>query len=265
MLRDLPTCQGSSAIRARPRKQRTRQSCCRMFEACRRYSPRRSRSATPCYWPGRSAGNTRRRSTGRTVRIDNVGLRAEEPAFAAIADVGVQALLSPPLLVDDAEVSLVKKVAERLWADIVRARAEASLRESEERFRQFADTSAAGLWIRTADTLAMEFVSPAISTIYGVEPDALLGGRAGPRQSFRMIGTWHSAISKRPMGRDRRARVPDPAALERGLPLDQEHGPFTTRRRSYLARWRHHRGRHRGQARGRALGRAAGRTPAPRA
>ena len=56
-----------------------------------------------------------------------------------------------------------------------RKRQELALRASEERFQQFAKASAAGLWIRRADTLAMEFVSPAIGTIYGVEPDALLG------------------------------------------------------------------------------------------
>lgn len=56
-----------------------------------------------------------------------------------------------------------------------RRRAEAALRESEERFRHFARASAAGLWIRDAGTLAMEFVSPAVAAIYGVEAGALLG------------------------------------------------------------------------------------------
>ncbi len=130
---------------------------------------------------------------GRTVRVDHVGLLAGEPGFAAIAEVGVQALLSPPLMIDgtlamnlsvhqheprhwtDAEVALVQEVAERLWAEVVRARAEAALRESEERFQHFAKASAAGLWIRDAGTLAMEYVSPAISTIYGIPPDAMLG------------------------------------------------------------------------------------------
>ncbi|MEH3144076.1 MAG: PAS domain S-box protein [Methylobacterium frigidaeris] len=74
-----------------------------------------------------------------------------------------------------AETALVQEVAERTWAAVERARAEAALRESEARFQQFAKASAAGLWIRDADTLAMEFVSPAIGTIYGVAPDALLG------------------------------------------------------------------------------------------
>ncbi|XAZ21543.1 PAS domain S-box protein [Sinorhizobium sp. B11] len=56
-----------------------------------------------------------------------------------------------------------------------RKRAEIALRESENRFQQFANASSSGLWIRDAETLRMEFVSPSISTIYGIEPDALLG------------------------------------------------------------------------------------------
>ena len=74
-----------------------------------------------------------------------------------------------------AEIALVEDVAERTWEAAERVRGEAALRESEERFRQFADASAAGLWIRAADSLAMEFISPAVATIYGVEADALLG------------------------------------------------------------------------------------------
>ena len=56
-----------------------------------------------------------------------------------------------------------------------RKRAEIALRESEERFQQFANASASGLWIRDADTLSMEFVSPSIARIYGTAPDAFIG------------------------------------------------------------------------------------------
>ena len=75
----------------------------------------------------------------------------------------------------EADIALVAEVAERTWAAVERARAEGRLHESEERFQQFARASASGLWIRNASTLAMEFVSPAIGTIYGVEPHVLLG------------------------------------------------------------------------------------------
>ncbi|NWJ27598.1 PAS domain S-box protein [Rhizobium sp. Td3] len=56
-----------------------------------------------------------------------------------------------------------------------RVAAEAALRASEERFRQFADASASALWIRDAESLAMEYVSPAIGRIYGIDENVLLG------------------------------------------------------------------------------------------
>jgi PAS domain S-box-containing protein len=56
-----------------------------------------------------------------------------------------------------------------------RLRAEAALRESEERFRQFAASSSDALWIRNAATLAIEYASPVIRTIYGVPSEAVLG------------------------------------------------------------------------------------------
>lgn len=91
---------------------------------------------------------------GRTVRIDDTRDPAlARPDLAAIAELGVEALLSVPLLVGgrlvvnlsvhqhsprrwtDDEVGLVHEVAERLWADLVRFRAQAALRDSEARFR----------------------------------------------------------------------------------------------------------------------------------
>ncbi|MBR0646849.1 PAS domain S-box protein [Plastoroseomonas hellenica] len=41
------------------------------------------------------------------------------------------------------------------------------LRESEERFRQFGDASSDFIWIRNAETLQFEYVSPAFETIFG--------------------------------------------------------------------------------------------------
>lgn len=92
--------------------------------------------------------------TGRTVRIEDTGDPAlARPDLAALADLGVKALLSVPLIVGgrlvvnlsvhqhaarawtDDDVALVQEVAERLWADLVRARAEAALRASEARLQ----------------------------------------------------------------------------------------------------------------------------------
>jgi PAS domain S-box-containing protein len=90
-----------------------------------------------------------------------------------VAGLGVHSTNPRPW--SDNDVQIVLETAERTWAAVERARAEASRRESDERFHQFARASSTGLWIRDADTLAMEFVSPAVGTIYGVESDALLG------------------------------------------------------------------------------------------
>lgn len=87
----------------------------------------------------------------------------------------MMAVSSSPRQWSAGEIALVEEIAERTWSAIERVRAEVALRESEERFQQFAHASAAGLWIRKAETLAMEYVSPAAGAIYGVEPDALLG------------------------------------------------------------------------------------------
>jgi PAS domain S-box-containing protein len=91
---------------------------------------------------------------GRTVRIDNTGPPFDKPDLAAVAELGVKALLSPPLIVNgtlmmnvsvhqheprhwtDNEVALVQEVSERLWAELARARTEAALRASEERYRE---------------------------------------------------------------------------------------------------------------------------------
>ena len=77
-----------------------------------------------------------------------------------------------PILGDDGEIVEWFGAA----ADVsTRKGAEARLRESEERFAQFAASSSDALWIRDAMTLAMEYTSPAIQTIYGIAPDAILG------------------------------------------------------------------------------------------
>ncbi|QNE32501.1 PAS domain S-box protein [Sphingomonas sp. NBWT7] len=85
------------------------------------------------------------------------------------------AVSSRPRHWSSAEIALVEEVAERTWATIERVRAETALLESEHRFQQFAKASTAGLWVRDATSLNMEFVSPAVANIYGTKLDNLLG------------------------------------------------------------------------------------------
>ncbi|WP_176556091.1 PAS domain-containing sensor histidine kinase [Rubellimicrobium rubrum] len=57
-----------------------------------------------------------------------------------------------------------------------RRAAEAALRHSEHRFRQFGEASTDLLWIRDASTLSFEYLSPAFETIFGLPRDQVLGG-----------------------------------------------------------------------------------------
>ncbi len=74
------------------------------------------------------------------------------------------------------DVALVEETAERTWAAVDRARAEAALRQSEERLRQFGEASQDVLWIRDADTLQWRYLTPAFETIYGLSRDEALAG-----------------------------------------------------------------------------------------
>lgn len=57
-----------------------------------------------------------------------------------------------------------------------RRQAEEALRASEERFRQFAEASPDILWIRNAETLRYEYLSPAFERIYGHSRTSVLRG-----------------------------------------------------------------------------------------
>lgn len=67
-----------------------------------------------------------------------------------------------------------------------RANAEAALRESEQRFREFSEASSSLVWMRDAETLRLEYVSPAYEQIYSVSRTAALANSR--------IDTWLSLI-----------------------------------------------------------------------
>lgn len=56
-----------------------------------------------------------------------------------------------------------------------RRQAEIRLRESESRFREFAEASPDVIWLRSASTLLLEYISPAFQAISGMDPGELLG------------------------------------------------------------------------------------------
>ena len=143
---------------------------------------------------------------GRTLIVADTELderlsTAERIAFAGI---GVRAFVAVPLVKNGrfvavlgldnlaarswspTEIALAEEVAQRTWAAVERARVEASLHESDERFRQFSNASTDILWIRDAKSLQMVFASPAFETIYGIP-----GPDKGGINNFR---TWAHLI-----------------------------------------------------------------------
>ena len=88
----------------------------------------------------------------------------------------INAISTGPRVWTRDEVALVEEVAERTWAAIERASAEAALHASEERFASFAASSTDVLWIRRADTMEMEYLSPAFAAVYGLDPNEAMGG-----------------------------------------------------------------------------------------
>jgi PAS domain S-box-containing protein len=141
---------------------------------------------------------------GHTIRIDDAleDPRTAEQAIAAeFIRAGKRAAIIAPLIRNgrmvaalyvhqtelrhwrDDEVALAQEVAERTWTSVLRARAETALRESEERFRQFAEHSTDMLWILDAETQQMEYVSPAYERIWG-----------RPVETFQHCDQWVETI-----------------------------------------------------------------------
>ncbi|MFN4295666.1 MAG: PAS domain S-box protein [Brevundimonas sp.] len=126
-------------------------------------------------------------SAGAVVRISDV---REDPrtraAAATFESIDTRALVRAPLVRGgrlraflyvhdrkprqwtDAEVNLIEEVADRTWAELERARAEAHLRESESRFRDIADTAPVLIWVTRADRVR-SFVNQAYVEFMGAD------------------------------------------------------------------------------------------------
>ena len=58
------------------------------------------------------------------------------------------------------------------------------LRESEARFREFAEASSDVLWIRDVETMQWEYLSPAFEAVYGISREAALTGNILKKHSL---------------------------------------------------------------------------------
>lgn len=75
----------------------------------------------------------------------------------------------------------------KVGQDVTERRAtQEALRESEARFRQFGDASGDVLWIRNAETLEWEYVSPAFEEVYG-HPITSIQGSSNVRRWAELI------------------------------------------------------------------------------
>jgi PAS domain S-box-containing protein len=97
----------------------------------------------------------------------------------------------------DADATLAEEVAERTWAAIERAHAEAALRESEARFRSMADSAPVMIWINGAET-GCEFVNQAYLDFFGKELNEVLGfgwaPAAHPEDGERYLATYAESV-----------------------------------------------------------------------
>jgi PAS domain S-box-containing protein len=89
-----------------------------------------------------------------------------------------------------------------------RKRAEMKLRESEARFRQFAEHSTDVLWILDIETMRHEYLSPAFERVWGEQPGAMLADAA------RWSETVHPEDRNRAVAWAERARAGEVAGLE---------------------------------------------------
>ena len=74
------------------------------------------------------------------------------------------------------EEGLIRAVGDRMKSAIKRVSAEAALRQSEERLRQFGEASQDVLWIRDVRALQWVYLTPAFESIYGLGRDEALSG-----------------------------------------------------------------------------------------
>ena len=136
-------------------------------------------------------GNAR---AGRTLAVDDVEAddRLNPTEKERYAGLPVAAIAVVPLVKDgrlvavlavhhdaphawaDAEVGLVEETAERTWAAVERARAEAALRQSESHLRRVAEAVPDVLFRATPDG-TVDFVNGAFEALTGRAPEAVLG------------------------------------------------------------------------------------------
>ena len=119
-------------------------------------------------WPTSGVSDWRSPSGGPMLRVARipVGLGGDGWLFAGS---------SKPHFPEDSEFVLLCTCANQIAIALQYCRIEAALRESEERFRKFAEYSANVLWILDANAMRIEYLSSAFARIWGQAPETMLG------------------------------------------------------------------------------------------
>jgi PAS domain S-box-containing protein len=132
---------------------------------------------------------------GQKVVIEDVAAEANLDASQKARYTGAHyaAMIAVPLVKDDRlaaalvassaeprkwkpeEVDIVEETAERTWSAVERARAEAALRKSEERFRTMADGTPVIIWVTDPEG-KIEFINKAYCDYFGVTDEEVQTG-----------------------------------------------------------------------------------------
>lgn len=91
------------------------------------------------------------------------------------------------------------------------------MQESEARFRQFAEAASSVVWVRNAETLRFEYVSPAFERLYGIPSEQVLAGHdlkawaklILPDDRGRVMDALRSVRSGEPIQHEFRIRRPN--------------------------------------------------------
>ena len=94
------------------------------------------------------------------------------------------------------EIATAAEAAGRAWAEVVRARAEAALRESEARFRALAEAAPVGIGLGTVEGTII-YVNPAIEKMLGHPPGSLAGRPAATINDDPAERSWLPRLDER--------------------------------------------------------------------
>jgi PAS domain-containing protein len=128
-------------------------------------------------WPAGGVSDWRSPSGGPLLRVARVpvGLEGDGWLFAGS---------SRRHFPENQELVLIYTCANQIAVALQYCRLQTALRESEERFRKFAEYSANVLWILDANPMRIEYLSSAFGRIWGQAPETMLGA----------IDCWASTI-----------------------------------------------------------------------